>query len=428
MNFNLLNFLFNYFGIKKSPNLPRVFNNTLWLFIDNAIRFIIGLWVVSWLARYLRPNDFGLFNYVLAFVSLFSWFANLGLSDMLVRLILTHPAQKENILTTAFYLRCAAGAIAFITCLILAIFINPSDHQIIWLSSIIAFSLLFQAFDVLDSYFQSQLQSKYTVFAKNSSFIIMSLIKIYLILNKAPLVAFAWATLAEGLLGACGLACIYQSLGFTLFTKKFDQIVAKILIQSCWPICCAGVVVMLNMRIDQIFLLLLKGKHEVGIYSSAVKVSETWYILGAIIVTSTFPVIIQFKDNHRELYKQKVAQLYKILYFLGGVVSILTAILAKPIIGFLYGPDYREAAPVLAIHVFSVTFVFMMAATTYAIIADNLQPYHLFRVLLGCILNIILNLLFIPRWGAVGAAAALIISCIVSVYSILLFKKVRIIF
>ena len=235
MLLNILKPLFDLLGIKHSPNLPRILNNAAWLFLDNGIRFVLGFWVISWMARYLGPSNFGLFNYALSVVSIFSIFAILGLNEMLIRMIVSNPSQKDDIITTAFFLRCITGAFAFLLCWVLINILNPSGDITRCLVGIIAFGLIFQAFDTIDLYFQSQLQSKYTVFAKNSAFIVLSFIKIYLIVSKAPLITFAWAALAEIILGALGLVSVYYALGHKLI-GKYSRSIAKNLMSTCWPI------------------------------------------------------------------------------------------------------------------------------------------------------------------------------------------------
>jgi len=107
------------------------------------------------------------------------------------------------------------------------------------------------------------------------------------------------------------------------------------------------------------------------------------------------------------------------------LASLITIILAKPVFHLLFGSAYEQSIPVLMIHVLGLTVILFGGATTYILIAENLQKYQLYRTLIGCISNVIFNLIFIPRWGVQGAAWASVISYTVCVYSIYLFKPAR---
>ena len=80
------------------------------------------------------------------------------------------------------------------------------------------------------------------------------------------------------------------------------------------------------------------------------------------------------------------------------------------IVGLLFGDAYLEAVPVLAIHIWASLFVFLGVASSRWFLAENLQKLMLVRTVLNGLINILLNLLLIPDYGAVGAAIALLVA------------------
>src|SRR5690348_14183303 len=72
-------------GLDGRHNLQNLIGNTGWLFADRILRMSVGLVVSVWIARFLGPDQYGLFNYALAFVALFSILATLGLDRIVVR-------------------------------------------------------------------------------------------------------------------------------------------------------------------------------------------------------------------------------------------------------------------------------------------------------------------------------------------------------
>lgn len=139
-----------------SPTLRQLVTNTGWLLADRVVRLGGGLVVGVWLARYLGPEQYGLYNYAIAFVSLFSSFATLGLDGIVVRDLVRHPDQRSETLGTTFGLKLLGG------CLILGLSLGavnlyrPQDTLSHWLVGITAVGALFQAFDTIDFWFQSQ--------------------------------------------------------------------------------------------------------------------------------------------------------------------------------------------------------------------------------------------------------------------------------
>jgi O-antigen/teichoic acid export membrane protein len=89
----------------------KYFKNTSWLFFEKILRMIVGLFVGIWVARYLGPEQFGLFSYAQSFVGLFIAIATLGLDGIVVRELVKDESRRDELIGTAFYLKLI-GAIA----------------------------------------------------------------------------------------------------------------------------------------------------------------------------------------------------------------------------------------------------------------------------------------------------------------------------
>ena len=155
--------------------------NALWLLIDKIIRLGIGLFVGILVARYLGPEFFGKWNYVIALIALMSALSTLGLDQILVKHLLEKTENEDVILGTAFWLRLTGSFICtLIGCLYLYVF--KSDKELILLGLLTSANLWFQSFDVIDLKNQSLLLSKKTVLIKNSAFLLETLMIIHDIL------------------------------------------------------------------------------------------------------------------------------------------------------------------------------------------------------------------------------------------------------
>ena len=83
----------------------KYFKNTSWLFAEKIIRMMVGLFIGIWVARYLGPEQFGLFSYAVSFVGLFTAISTMGLDTILVRELVKNESNRDILLGTAFRLK-----------------------------------------------------------------------------------------------------------------------------------------------------------------------------------------------------------------------------------------------------------------------------------------------------------------------------------
>lgn len=301
--------------------LQKILSNTGWLFADRILRMGAGLVVGVWIARYLGPEQYGLFNYVVAFVALWTPLAGLGLEGIVVRDLVREPDGQNETLGTAFVLKLFAGTITFFAALGAIVCLRPGDQLDQWLVGIVAGGMVLQAVDTIDFWFQSQVQSKYVVYARNLAFALLTLVRVGLIQQHAPLMAFAWTGLVEGAIASIGLMVAYHRTGQRLHDWKASFARAKSLLNDSWALILSGLAIMVYMKIDQFMLGEMAGNHAVGIYSAATRISEVWYFIPTAIAASASPAIIEAKKIGEALYYQRLQRLFNLMTSLTFVCS-----------------------------------------------------------------------------------------------------------
>ncbi len=413
---------------KVSPGLRRIFGNMGWLMVDRVVRMGIGLFVGVWVARFLGPVQFGSLNFAVAFVALFGTVTTLGLDGIVIREILHNAEETKEILGTTLALRACASLVAVASSIGILRLIQPHDRQALLLVSIYSLTLIFQVFDTIDSFFQSQVQSKITVWAKNGAFLIFAAVRVFLIYAKAPVWMFAAAMTGEVALGAVGLMLGYRLTGAKIFSWRSTTKKAVFLLQQGWPVIFSGMAIMVYMRIDTVMLKMMQGDFAVGLYSAATRVSEVWYFIPVAIVNSVSPAIMRVK-NSPELFYGRLRKLFSLMTITACLIGSIVALASHAIIRVLYSNSYSGAAPVLAVHIWASVFVFLGTAQTPWDIAKNMLRLSLYRTIAGAIINIAMNLYLIPKYSAMGAAVATVVSYAVSgVFANVLSTKTRPIF
>ncbi len=397
--------LFQHQGFKK------YFANTSWLFAEKILRMGVGLFVGIWVARYLGPEKFGLLSYAQSFVGLFSAIATLGLDGIVVRELVKYPQKEKELLGTAFILKLF-GAVLTLIILYIAIHFTSNDQYTNILIFIIASAVIFQSFNIIDFYFQAKVKSKYIVFANSFLLLLSSFVKIMLIINNAPLIAFAWVVLFDSIVLAMGYLYVYyiQKKEFFIRRIKFSIELVKSLLKDSWPLILSGIVISIYMKIDQVMIKEMLDSKAVGNYAAAVRLSEAWYFIPMVISNSVFPAILNAKNISEELYYARLQKFYNFMVWMAIVVAIIISFSSGWIINLLYGIKYQEAASVLIIHIWVGVEVFYGVASNKWLLTENLQKYRLYIDGFGAILNILLNLLLIPLYGIKGAAIATLLS------------------
>ena len=180
-------------GLKKR----KVAKNAMWMIAERIIQMIISLFVGVISARYLGPENYGTLNYGLALVTLFSSIAKLGLESIIVKEYINNRDKNGLLLGSAFTLRMISGVLSIITIMLYVSITSPNDKVILITTLLQSLILIFEVFDLIDFWFQSQLKSKYVAIAKTIAYIVMSAYKIILLVLGKSVEWFAFATSLE---------------------------------------------------------------------------------------------------------------------------------------------------------------------------------------------------------------------------------------
>ena len=417
----------------KIPALPgfeqaafqKYVKNTGWLLAGKLLSLVVGFII----ARYLGPYAFGDLSFADAFAALFAAVGTLGLDSFIIREIIQHPDKRDEILGTSLVMRLAANAVliplAILTYLAFRqLSTNETEVSLALLIAFCSSAALFKSFNIIDSYFQSQVASKYVVHVQNVCLVLSTGVKIALIYNHAPVLYFAGALVFDSAILALGLLFIYKRKPLHLHTWTFNWVRAKSLIQQSWPLILTAVMISIYMKIDQV-MLKSAGSKIVGIYSAAARISESWYFIPVAIVTSVFPAIIHARKTDIERYHKRLQNLYDLLVAISLPVAILVSIFANQIIHILYGNPYQGAGILLSIHIWSGIFVFLGSASSQFLLAEGFTLISFSRTAFGALVNVVLNLWLIPIYGALGASIATLIAYASSTFFILAIPHTR---
>lgn len=414
--------------LKRRPLLAKVLANAGWLVGDKVLRLGVGLLVMVWVARYLGPEQYGKWNYGIAFATLFGSFATLGLDSIVVRDLVHNPDKASAILGTTFALKMVAALVAILIIAVCISIFRPGDTELIVITVLSAGAFFFQASNIIDFYFQAGIRSKYSVLAQNAAFLLMAAVKYVLLQLKAPLIQFVWATLAEAALTAVFMFIAFNAQKNTVKQWRFDRSYALKVLKDGFPLIWSGLAVSIYYKIGLVMLGQMRGDKETGIYSAATKISELWYFVPVALAASVFPSLVEKFKHSRQEYLMASQKFYDAMFLLALVVALGITAVGPKAASILYGAQYEGVAPILLLHIWAGLFVCLGLASSNNLTSQGLQKYGLYRTAIGCLSNVALNFVLIPLYGGLGAAAATVVSYGISTFSIGFFRPGREIF
>ncbi len=398
--------------------------NTGWLMLGRVLSMIVGFVV----ARFLGPLSFGELSFADAFTTIAASIGALGLDSFIIREIINDPSKKNEILGTSLFLRVGVNLLLIpISIGSYMLFHHLSDkpgESLAYIVAILSFAAFFKSFNIIDSYFQSQVQSKYVVQVQNICVIVSAVAKIILVVLKLPVIWFAWAIVFDAIILAFGLVIRYQLKGHNIFAWHFKKERAQTLLKHSAPLILSAVMVSIYMKIDQV-MLKTQGSETVGVYSAVAKISEAWYFIPVAIVTSVFPAIVLARKTDHARYIKRLQNLYDLLVGISLPIALIITFASSIIINIIYGNRFEGAENMLPIHIWSGVFVFLGAASSQFLLAEGFTKISFYRTMFGAIVNILLNLWLIPLYGGVGASIATLVACVCATFYLLFIPKTR---
>ena len=390
--------------------------NISWLLLQNGVKLVFGLTVSLYLAKYLGPEDFGVYSYAISIISVLLLFTNLGIDPILIRELVDNKINKMSLLGSSFYIKLIGGIIGFILMGLLGFYygFNSKKGLIILIMSPI---ILFKSLSILDSYFQSKKENKYPAIANMISIIFGGAI-IFLFINlKFELEYFALIYVFESAVLISALLFFYlwkSELQKWIVSKKISVNILK----ESWPLIIAGVAAIINTRIDQIYIGSMLTPSVLGNYSAAAKVSEFWLVLPTILNIVFYPILINLRSLNYNKYKRFLGAVIICCFCFGIIFSFIVTHFSENIISLLFGNKYNLAGEYLSLYIWSTLPYFTLFILSNVIYLENLIRKNLVISFISILGNLILNYFFIQFYGAIGAIYATLLVGLIS-YSLI---------
>ena len=184
--------------------------NAGWIIAGRIAQMVLSFLISIFTARYLGPSNFGIINYVGAYVSFFTSLCTLGINSVIIKEFVDNPDEQGKTIWTAIVLRAVSSMLSSVTIVGIVSVVDRGEPVTIAVSGLCSIALIFQIFDTINFWFQSKYQSKVTAIAGLAAYIVTSIYKIILLVLQKSVVWFAFASSVDYMIIAVFLFQAYR--------------------------------------------------------------------------------------------------------------------------------------------------------------------------------------------------------------------------
>ena len=399
--------------------------NASWIIGEQVFQMMIQLVLSIITARYLGPSNYGMLNYTASCVSFFSSIALLGAGGVIVKKIIDFPDREGEYLGSIMIFRIFAALFSMVSVSFIVFVLNPDEPIKLLLVVLQSIQLVFKAVEILDSWFQRHLKSKYVSIGKMLACIAVSAYKIFLLVSYKSIAWFAFSNSLSDLVIAFVMFAFYRHNRGQRLTVKFST--GKEVLSESYHFILSGIMVSLYSQTGKMIIGEMMTDADVGLYTAAAAICGLWLFVPNAIINSFRPKIMALKScGDEKQYKRRLSQLYSGIIWLCISVSIVVCIFAKLAIWILYGEAYLGAVSSLRIVIWSELFSMIGTMRGIWILCENKNKYVKYYLAMGTVVNIVLNFILIPILGIEGAAVSTLLTQVsTSIIAPLAFKGTR---
>jgi PST family polysaccharide transporter len=239
--------------------------------------------------------------------------------------------------------------------------------------------------------------------------------RIAMIVAGAGVTWFAGAYALELVFDTLFMAFLYRlTTRVRLSEWRAQAPLMRELLAFSWPLIFSGLMASIYLKIDQVMIGQMLDDRAVGYYAAAVRLSETFYMMSSVALTSVFPSLVRARQIDFKLYLSRIQRLYDLFVWFAIGLGTVMQVAAVPVVTLLYGRAFLPGAQALAIHVWSGLFWFSGSVGHRYLVTENHARTALWMTVAGAVVNVVLNVFMIPAWGISGAALATLLSFAVS--------------
>jgi O-antigen/teichoic acid export membrane protein len=384
----------------KAHNIAK---NTSYLTLALILQKIISFTYFTLLARYIGPAALGKYYLAISFTTIFAIFIDLGFANVLIREVAKNRERASRWLGNILTIKLPLVALVITAVLVL---INVLDYDLL-VRQLVYISVISMALDSFTTTFFAVARGSHNLKYESISSIIFQIIVLTfgysaLLLGGGLLPAMAALALASTYNFIYSWAIVKWRLKIAI-RFLYDRLLIKEILMISWPFAAYAILQRLYTYLDSVLLSLLAGDLQVGLYQVAFKIIFALQFLPLAFTASLYPAMSAYwqGDRSRLLTSFKRALNYLMIISLPLIIGAI--VLTDKII-LLFKSGYDGAAWPLRISIVALFFIFINFPIGSLLNACDAQRKNTRNMAIITVASVILNLILIPRFQAIGAS------------------------
>lgn len=405
----------------------KILNNISWLLIDKLLTLIISLVILVKVANHYGPNIYGLYQYSIS-ITLLLGIIILFIDGRVVKKLYPETDYYHVIFNTTLA-KIILSFFSLIIGILLTPFLIMEDNFLTIYFLLLINNIVNNLSFGIQNFFEYNLHSKKIVFATNISNLVSATFQIIAISNDLSIIIIVLIIFFSSILKLLILCYqYYKDYEFKIFSN-YDINLIKSIIKESLPLAIAAIAATIYARIDQIMIGNILDMENVGIYSISVQMMSVAAIIIGPIQISIFPNMIKWYNSDINKYYH----IYQMLTFIITWISIIIILLSITIVPLLFyvffDNIYSESIYLFKLHILSILFMYNAILRSSHFTLSKSTNILMITQIVSVFINIIINLILIPKIGLNGAVIATILTQFCSLLlSNIIFKDSRKIF
>ncbi len=366
--------------------------------------------MVIWAARMLGTGDYGIFSYALGLVSIFSVFADLGLSPLLTRELAKKIPEGRAYAASIIGTKFALLALSFLAVIVFAPFASdiPAANPLLPLVALLV------TFDALRSFGNAIIRSENRMerearlsFGTEIATAILGVLVLVFAPSVTNLVlAYLVGSGAGAIVMFMGLRNYFRGL-FVSISRKH----ALVALRGALPYSAIGILGGLMTNIDIFFLGRFMDANAVGLYAAALRPVMLIYLLPTFLTIAVFPQMNTYvATGNNGALRSLVERGLIAACALAIPISIGGLVAGGSFVHNIFGAEYAGATLPFKILIMTVVPVFGNMILGHVLFSKDTRRAPIKASVTGLVVNVVLDLILIPRFGLAGSAIATLIA------------------
>lgn len=361
----------------------------------------LGVVVTLVLVRALGSHEFGVWSTLFAITQITTGLGELGLSQIAISRAASEPERESQWLGSLLSLRLLL-AVPITIASILAVFLIVSGRDARIAGTLLSLVMLVGAASTLGVVFQLRVRNHISMAILTLNSVVWGAGVVIVAVLSGGIVAFAAVFLASSVL-TTAVTALLASRAAVIRVRGTRHLWRRML-RVGLGLGAAGMLVTLYVKLDQILVFQFVGSRQAGLYAADYRLLEQIQFIPGSVMTTLFPMIAVAYPAHPGRVRDLLQIAAEYLSMASLPILAFTIVAARPIVTFLFGSEFAEAAPalpVLAGAFVSISFGYLVGNM---VVILELQRVLLRNAAVGLVINVVLNVLLIPRYGFQAAA------------------------